>query len=348
MKTKKTSSFINQIIHGDCLKIMQSWSSDCVDLVFTSPPYENARVNCGKLTGKRWVEWAEEIYIACYRACHGLTAWVVEGRTKNFHWSATPIMLMNSLIYAGVPLRKPPIYHRVGIPGSGGPDWLRNDYEFIICASKGKLPWSDNTAMGHPPKWAPGGEMSHRISSGARVNQWGHSIASGATVIKECAAKGSWGKRNYSNTKAGVVKKDRWYEPPEKANPGNVIKGPSMEERNREGPHRVRRKMQLNGELPAYTPPVKANPGNVIKLNVGGGQMGSKLAHEHPAPFPESLAEFFIKSFCPPGGLVCDPFCGSGTTLAVAKRLGRNYIGIDIDKKWCDLSQRRVEEVQCP
>ena len=305
------SSFVNQIIQGDCLEVMQKWSSDCVDLVFTSPPYEDARVNCGKLVGYKWVEWAAEIYLECYRRiCKGITAWVVEGRTKDFQWSATPSLLMANLHLAGVRLRKPPIYHRVGIPGSGGPDWLRNDYEFIICSSRGKLPWSDNTACGHPPKFAPGGDPSHRVKSGERVN----------------AAKGSYGK----------------------ANSGNVIKGPLMEERNREGPHRVRRKMQLNGELPAYTPPALANPGNLIHCHGGGGHMGSKLAHEHPAPFPEALAEFFIKSFCPPGGLICDPFCGSGTTLAVAKRLGRNYIGIDIDEKWCELSRRRVEEVQCP
>jgi hypothetical protein len=57
---------------------------------------------------------------------------------------------------AGFNLRKPPIFNRVGIPGSGGPDWLRNDYEFIVCTTRtGKLPWADNTACGHPPKWAP-------------------------------------------------------------------------------------------------------------------------------------------------------------------------------------------------
>ena len=60
----------------------------------------------------------------------------------------------------------------------GGPDWFRNDYEFIVCASGGRLPWSDNTACGHPPKWAPGGEMSHRLSDGTRKNQWGGSSKS--------------------------------------------------------------------------------------------------------------------------------------------------------------------------
>ena len=73
--------------------------------------------------------------------------------------------------------------------------------------------------------------------------------------------------------------------------------------------------------------------------------MGSKLSHEHDSPFPESLVEFFIRSFCPPNGIVLDPFCGSGTTLAVAKKWDRRYIGIDNNHKWCELSQRRVDGV---
>jgi site-specific DNA-methyltransferase (adenine-specific) len=71
--------------------------------------------------------------------------------------------------------------------------------------------------------------------------------------------------------------------------------------------------------------------------------MGSPLAHENEAPFPEKLAEFFVKSFCPPEGIVLDPFCGSGTTLAVAKRLNRHYQGIDIRQSQVDLATRRLE-----
>jgi len=73
--------------------------------------------------------------------------------------------------------------------------------------------------------------------------------------------------------------------------------------------------------------------------------MGSKLAHLSEAPFSEKLAEAVILSFCPPGGIVVDPFCGSGTALAVAKRHGRKSIGIDIRESQIELSRRRVAEV---
>lgn len=74
--------------------------------------------------------------------------------------------------------------------------------------------------------------------------------------------------------------------------------------------------------------------------------MGSKLAHENEAPFPESLPEFFIKSCCPPGGTVLDPFGGSGTTLAAAVLNGRIAHCIDIRESQADLMHRRYLEAK--
>ena len=73
--------------------------------------------------------------------------------------------------------------------------------------------------------------------------------------------------------------------------------------------------------------------------------MGSPLAHENEAPYPNKLAEAFILSYCPPGGIVLDPFCGSGTTMAVAQKRGRRWIGIDCRESQVKLSDRRIEEV---
>ena len=84
----------------------------------------------------------------------------------------------------------------------------------------------------------------------------------------------------------------------------------------------------------------------MIHRQVGGGFMGSKLAHENEAPFPESLAEFFVLSFCPPGGWCLDPFSGSGTTSAVCRRFGRNCVGIDIRQSQIELSRRRTHLIQ--
>lgn len=199
-------------------------------------------------------------------------------------------------------MRKPAIYRRVGIPGSGGPDWLRNDYEFVLCIGPGgRLPWSDNTACGHEPKWMPGGKLSHRMPSGRRVAM-----------------------KHTKRTSDGWVVQG--YNPPSKANPGNVIQ-------------QTYTSSEVEKMLAQY------ESGEVIDCVVGGGQLGHDLAHENEAPFPLSLAEFFVKSFCPPGGLVVDPFCGSSSTGHAALVNGRRYRGCDLRQSQVDLSQRRLADV---
>ena len=297
---------------------MKDFPDNSADLVFTSPPYEDARTYGidFKLKGQYWVDWALTRYMECLRVSKGLVAWVVEGKTNQFRYTAAPILLMADLHRAGVHLRKPPAFHRVGIPGSGGPDWLRNDYEFIICATNGgKLPWSDNVAMGHPPKWAPGGDMSYMLTDGTRKNQWGGS------------SKSTGGERG----KDGQLKHA-------KPKPSHNIT--SKRQLREGGMSRANGERRQHG----YTVPKNANPGNVIKCNVGGGAMGSNLAHENEAPFPESLAEFFIRSFCPKGGTVLDPFSGSGTTLAAAEKASRKWTGIDIRESQVELSNKRIRE----
>ena len=66
----------------------------------------------------------------------------------------------------------------------------------------------------------------------------------------------------------------------------------------------------------------------------------------HFATFPEALVEPCILAGCPEGGIVLDPFIGSGTTGAVAKRLGRHFIGIDLKPDYCQLAESRIAKVE--
>lgn len=68
----------------------------------------------------------------------------------------------------------------------------------------------------------------------------------------------------------------------------------------------------------------------------------------HNAPFPEALVKPCILAGAPIGGVVLDPFLGSGTTAAVAKKLGRQYIGIDLNKSYVKLAQQRIASVLPP
>jgi len=83
--------------------------------------------------------------------------------------------------------------------------------------------------------------------------------------------------------------------------------------------------------------------GNIFKYVVGGGASASNLiAHQHPAIFPEQLVHDHIISWSNKGDIVFDPMCGSGTTLNEAKKLKRNYIGIDISVEYQQLSLQRL------
>lgn len=66
---------------------------------------------------------------------------------------------------------------------------------------------------------------------------------------------------------------------------------------------------------------------------------------DHPAPFPRKLPKRCIELTSERGDTVLDPFCGSGTTLAVAENLGRKAVGIDANEKFVRQTRSRLEEV---
>ena len=63
---------------------------------------------------------------------------------------------------------------------------------------------------------------------------------------------------------------------------------------------------------------------------------------QHPTEKPTTLASHFISLHTQLGDLVLDPFCGSGSTLVAAKKLGRHYLGIDCDQEWVDHANLRL------
>lgn len=85
---------------------------------------------------------------------------------------------------------------------------------------------------------------------------------------------------------------------------------------------------------------------NIWSYAVGlGGTTSDRIAFEHPAVFPEKLAEDHILSWTNPGDLVLDPMCGSGTTCKIAKITGRHFIGIDISEEYCDIARTRIADI---
>ncbi len=86
-------------------------------------------------------------------------------------------------------------------------------------------------------------------------------------------------------------------------------------------------------------------PGTLFKYKTSGQESipDKDLKLTHPATYPDQLAIDFIKMFCPPGGIVVDPFLGSGTTAVAAIKCDRKYIGIDISEEYCQIAKKRIK-----
>lgn len=65
---------------------------------------------------------------------------------------------------------------------------------------------------------------------------------------------------------------------------------------------------------------------------------------EHPAEKPLAAMALLLNAICCPGGLVLDPFAGSGTTLRAAQVTGRRAIGIELEERYCEMIARRLSQ----
>ena len=73
-----------------------------------------------------------------------------------------------------------------------------------------------------------------------------------------------------------------------------------------------------------------------------GRKLPAQKASGHPAPFPEELIKRLIRFYCYKGNVVLDPFGGTGTVAAVARRYDRRFVHLDISPKYCSIAAERV------
>jgi DNA modification methylase len=84
----------------------------------------------------------------------------------------------------------------------------------------------------------------------------------------------------------------------------------------------------------------------ILPLATGKERIKTNGSKAHPTQKPESLLYRVLTSSSNVGDVILDPFFGSGTTGAVAKKLGRNFIGIERDRKYVKVAQKRIDAVE--
>jgi len=256
--------FLNTIQCVDCVEGMKKIPSKSVDLIVTSPPYDEVRKYNGFSYNLH--QTGEQIFRILKDG--GIAAMVIQDQTKKFGKSLTSFRtIVDWCDNIGFKLFETVIYKKHGAEGAWWTKRFRVDHEYIPVFLKGERPQYFNKEHLKIPS-------KH-----------------GGKTMTGCATR--------------------------------LTNGDTL----------LSKKVLIN--------PKKCR-GTIWDYTTCGD--GTRLKHEHPATFPDKIPYDFIKCFCPEGGIVVDPFVGSGTTALAALELKRNFIGFDISREYCELAKKRLKE----
>lgn len=295
---------------ADCLDFLRSLPCSSIDMVFGSPYYSGLGgryPGCANLKGEQWAEWMVAVTKECLRVCGGFIGFVVDAPVHGNAWDVAVVTYQYLLMAREkIPCTRPGIMRRWGVPGEKKA-W-RSGYEPIVCPHRpGQYPYAEPTACGNPPRFRPGGAFSNRKKDGSRT-------------------------------------RGKSYKPPKVANPGNV-------RNTRYTAQDLAAILATHGsftaqEVDLILEAAGLSRSDVRDVNVGGGRMGDGAAHSSAAPFSEDVAYDHVVCWSPPGGVVLDVFCGSGTTGAVALANGRRFLGCDTDGDVLEVARARLSRAE--
>jgi len=254
--------WINTIQCMDCVEGMKMLPDNCIDVVVTSPPYDDIRKYNGfsydlNATGKELLRILKD---------GGIAVMVIQDQTKEFAKTLTSFRtIVDWVDNIGFRLFETVIYRKHGTEGAWWKYRFRVDHEYMPIFLKGGRPQYFNKEPLKIPSKHGGKTMT-----------------------------GSGNRRTDGVTTKTVT--------------------------------RAINQTKCRGTVWDYLMAGDKNP----------------LKRKHPAVFPDKIPSDVIQCFCPPEGIVLDPFMGSGSTAVMAKMLKRKYIGFEISKEYCDLAKQRI------
>jgi len=354
------AGWVNTIQQGDCLCFLKMLPDDSIDFCMTSPPYWGLRdYGVMRQLGleSTWQEYVErslgiyrelrrilktegsfylnlaDTYSTAMDSHGGRTTYemsrsdkvdevMTEGEMSKIPKDIPPKSLIGipwrvalAMIDDGWTLRNAIIWHKPNSMPSSVKDRLSNTYEFVFHFVKSPQYYYDLDAI------------REICSSVGRRND----SRKPENLASEAGNKETYKlNRHASRTEGKYTKADRERIDP-RYDPGS---GPMSWAAWKEG-------------HPSTTHPLGKNPGDVIAIDSGDfWKINTQPFPEaHFAVYPEELCVKPIESSCPEGGIVLDIFAGAGTTLLVAKRLGRKYLGFEINPGYIEIANRRLAEI---
>lgn len=345
------SKQVDKILIGDCLLNLKSIEDNSIDCCVTSPPYYRLR-DYGH-AGQIGLEETPEIFVAklvevftevkrVLKPCGSL--WLNLGDSYNGYKANTgdskfsgavnrpiskkglvtaqlkpkdligiPWMVAFALRNSGWYLRQDIIWSKPNPMPESVTDRCTKAHEYIFLLSKSEMYYYNNDAIKTDVADATVQRMLQQIE-----NQKGSDRVPGKTNGTMKAVGPTRNPRKGIDKNGGNQASSIGI--PAMALNGNGVKGHSGYF-DKEG--------NLIGEW-------KANKKSVWVVST------KPFKDAHFATFPQELIVDCIKAGCPENGIVLDPFFGSGTTGVVAKKLNRNYIGIELNPKYVKIAEKRL------
>ena len=359
---------IKQVLCGDCVEVLKTFPDESVDMSMFSPPYWGLRdygisgqigleehpskyikkmvqvcqevKRLLKKTGSMYIVIGDTYYgsgvkdpsdpshgkmtrgsfCAAAKASQAIqnkyqTNWLQPKQLLGIPWCVAIALQEDGWI-----LRNDIIWNKPNHMPSSVKDRLTNAYEHIFHFVKSRKYYYDLDAIREKPtSLKPSGNKQRKPSLQPHNSHVGRSIPwspyrpESPPQGNRGKHKGIWGFDSFKRRK--IEETAEFFK--EKGSGGNI-------------------------DLPQPTHVLGKNPSDFWNITT------KPFKGAHFAVYPEEVCVRPIKSSCPPDGIVLDPMCGSGTTLAVAKKLRRNYIGIDIVPAYVKMSTERLESTPEP
>jgi DNA modification methylase len=301
---------LNEIITGDSRQVMKSLPAEIIDLSFWSPPYFVGKEYEAHLTFDDWTDLLQGVIAEHARIMKAGAFMVINiNDILCFVDNDMPRFMANNISHKRVPVTREDILRKQ----MQHPAASRYDLAYMLRCSEQTIQrrLDNNNVRGG--KHSPSTKV---FMVGGLLQEWaeeaGLYLYDRRIWHKDpCWANGRW----HSNSYRAVDEFEYLY----------VFWKPGIVKVDR---NRLKKK-----EWSEW--------GSRGVWNIRSVQRNGR----HECEFPEVLAERVIKLFTDSGGLVLDPFVGSGTTTATAKRLQRNYIGIDRLSKYAALAKSRTDKV---
>lgn len=318
----------NQVLCGDNLKLIQQLPEGCVQLVITSPPYFQQRDYGGGMGNEKSVDAYLDTLLRLFRECvrvlkdDGSLVFNVGDKYQESNLLLVPyrfalaatetglVKLVNEVTW--VKSNPTPRQFRRRLVSSTEPFFHFAKSDDYFYQLNGFL------AEAHAPK-------PSRKSGGTNVGQRYFALIAQSDLsasektdarraLTEVIQEVQCGKTHSFRMKIRGIHAEPF---------GGQIGGRTLQMKNK-----------------GFT--IIRMHGNKIKRDVIETPVAAVKGNKHPAIYPIEIVEAFLRLLTPVGALVLDPFMGSGSTAVACKKLGRHYIGYDINPDYCEYARQRI------